>query len=124
MATGTGGAEARKSIYRTALILTGLTTLEFIIAGTKHLLADALGLSSEAIRLMVLVMFVVLTLFKAFYIVAEFMHLKHEVKRLAFTIVVPFLFVIWLIIGLVVDGGHWGRQSTWVPGTAVEQLVG
>lgn len=105
------GAEARKSIIRTAWILTGLTAFEFLIAFTKQYYAEWFGLSEAAADMIVLVTFVVLTLFKAFYIVAEFMHLKHEVKRLAFTIVVPFLFVIWLIIGLIVEGSTWDTKS-------------
>ncbi|RMG75000.1 MAG: hypothetical protein D6722_01665 [Bacteroidetes bacterium] len=116
------GASARKSIYRTALILTALTALEFTIAGLKHHLSSTLGLSEGAAGLMVLVTFVVLTIFKAFYIVAEFMHLKHEVKVLAFTIVLPFLFILWLIIGLVVDGDYWGEQTALQNGFEVEQV--
>lgn len=117
------GASARKSIYRTALILTALTALEFTIAGLKHHLSATLGFSEAAADMMVLVTFVVLTIFKAFYIVAEFMHLKHEVKVLAVTIILPFLFVLWLIIGLVVDGDHWGEQTSQRDGLEVEQVM-
>lgn len=110
MATA-NGVEARKSIIRTAWILTGLTAFEFLIAFTKAFYAEWFGLSDRASYLIVLVTFLVLTLLKAFYIVAEFMHLKHEVKRLAFTIVVPFLFIIWLIIGLIVEGNTWDNKN-------------
>ena len=106
------GAEARKSIIRTALILTGLTAFEFVIAFTKTYYPDWFGISPAASQTIVVVTFIVLTLFKAFYIVAEFMHLKHEVKRLAFTILVPFLFIVWLIIGLTVEGDYWGKLSS------------
>ena len=106
------GAEARKSIIRTALILTVLTSVEFVIAFTKHLYPDWFGISEAASQTIVVVTFVILTLFKAFYIVAEFMHLRHEVKRLAVTILVPFLFIVWLIIGLTVEGDYWGKLSS------------
>lgn len=49
--------------------------------------------------------FIGLTLVKAFYIVAEFMHLKHEVKTLIWSIMIPTIFVIWLVIALLVEGG-------------------
>ena len=48
--------------------------------------------------------FVALTLVKAFYIVAEFMHLKGEVKTLIWSILIPTIFVIWLIIALLAEG--------------------
>jgi cytochrome c oxidase subunit IV len=105
------GLEARKSIYRTALILTVLTVFEFILAGIKGFFPDWFGISLSTAKTLVLVTFVVLTIFKAFYIVAEFMHLRHEVKRLALTILIPFVFIIWLIIGLILEGGYWGKMD-------------
>ncbi len=106
------GLEARKSIIRTFWILFGLTAFEFLIAFTKHLYTGWFGISESTAQAIVVVTFIVLTLFKAFYIVAEFMHLKHEVKRMAFTIMLPFLFIIWLIIGLISEGDYWGKQSS------------
>jgi len=105
------GAAQRKSIIRTALILSGLTALEFVIAFTKKFYPDWFGISADTSQTIVVVTFIVLTIFKAFYIVAEFMHLGHEVRRLALTILIPFLFVIWLIIGLISEGSYWGKQK-------------
>ncbi|WKN44385.1 cytochrome C oxidase subunit IV family protein [Tunicatimonas pelagia] len=48
--------------------------------------------------------FIALTLVKAFYIVAEFMHLKGEVKTLIWSIVIPTIFVVWLVIALLAEG--------------------
>lgn len=112
MATASdGGAAQRKSIIRTALILSGLTAFEFLIAFTKAYYPDWFGISADTAQTLVVVTFVVLTLFKAFYIVAEFMHLGHELKVMALTIIIPFLFVIWLIIGMIMEGGYWGKQN-------------
>ena len=49
--------------------------------------------------------FVGMTLVKAFYIVGEFMHLKHEVKSLIWAISLPVLFIVWLLIALMTEGG-------------------
>ncbi len=98
----------KKAIWRTFFILLGLTVLEFIIAGTKGFYASLFGLKDETVSTMVLALFIILTIFKAFYIVAEFMHLKHEVKRLIWIILVPFIFIVWLIIGLLWEGNYWG----------------
>jgi len=49
-------------------------------------------------------LFILLTIFKAFYIVAEFMHLKHEIKNLIMTILMPLLLFIWFIIAFLADG--------------------
>jgi len=92
-------AAAKKAIFRTAVILTVLTATEFVIA-------FVMGDGTFKVAL-----FLILTVFKAFYIVSEFMHLGHEIRRLIMTIMLPFLFIIWLIIGLTVDGTHWGANS-------------
>jgi cytochrome c oxidase subunit IV len=49
--------------------------------------------------------FVGLTFVKAFYIISEFMHLKHETKVLIWSIALPMIFVVWLIIALIYEGG-------------------
>jgi len=47
-----------------------------------------------------------MTIVKAFYIVGEFMHLKHEVKSLIWAILIPTVFVVWLLVALIYEGGH------------------
>jgi caa(3)-type oxidase subunit IV len=76
------GAEQRKVIWRTFWILLVLTALEFLIAFTLHA-----GTLKTAI-------FVGMTIVKAFYIVGEFMHLKHEVKSLIWAALLPCIFVV------------------------------
>ncbi|MEM6631181.1 MAG: cytochrome C oxidase subunit IV family protein [Bacteroidota bacterium] len=106
--TADGGSSARKAIWRTFWILAGLTTLEFVIAGTKGFYPDWFGITMATVRTGVLYTFIILTIAKAFFIVAEFMHLKHEVKRLVWIILIPFIFIGWLLIGLILEGGFWG----------------
>jgi cytochrome c oxidase subunit IV len=81
-----------KEIWRTFWILAGITTLEFVVAFTM-----AHGLLRVAI-------FVGMTLIKAFYIVSEFMHLKTEVKTLIWSIVIPLVFIVWLVVALLMEG--------------------
>lgn len=87
------GAAQRKAIWRTFWILLVITGFEFLIAFTLHA-----GPLKTAI-------FVGMTIVKAFYIVGEFMHLKHEVKSLIWTILIPCIFVVWLLIALLYEGG-------------------
>lgn len=82
-----------KAIWRTFYILAAITALEFLIAFTMpH------GTLKIAI-------FVGMTIVKAFYIVGEFMHLKHEVKTLIWSILLPCIFVVWLLLALLMEGG-------------------
>ena len=77
----------------------------------------------SSLRLAVKGAIVILMMVKAFYIVAYFMHLKHEIKNLIMTIVVPLALFIWFIIAFLYDGNsfknlrntydpHFKEQST------------
>jgi cytochrome c oxidase subunit IV len=88
----------RKTIWNTFYILLAITAFEFVIAFAK----GPMGLG----KWLVITIFVTLTLVKAFYIVAEFMHLKYEVKGLIMSIVIPIVFIIWLIVALLTEGAH------------------
>jgi len=82
-----------QKIWKVAGILAIVTAIEFVMAFTLPR------------GTMLTILFVLLTVVKAFYIVAEFMHLKHEVKTLIYSVVIPMIFVVWLLIALLVEGG-------------------
>ncbi len=84
--------EKIQRIWKTALLLGIVTFLEFVIAFT---------MGNSVLRTSI---FVGLTLVKAFYIVSEFMHLKYEVKVLIWSILLPTMFVVWLLITLLIEG--------------------
>ena len=84
-------AKIRK-IWMTALFLGVITSIEFVFAFT---------MAAGPLRTFI---FVALTLVKAFYIVSEFMHLKYEVKVLIWSILIPTVFIIWLLLALLIEG--------------------
>jgi cytochrome c oxidase subunit 4 len=83
-----------------------------------------MGMPLESgLRLAVKGTIIILMLAKAFYIVAYFMHLGHELKNLIMTIVVPLALFVWFIIAFLYDGNsfrhlrntydpHYKEQST------------
>ena len=85
-------------IWKTFFILCAITAVEFAFA----FMMDA-GTTRNYI-------FVVLTIFKAFYIVGEFMHLKHETKGLIWAVLVPTVLLVWLLIALLVEGTFYGES--------------
>ncbi|RYC67775.1 MULTISPECIES: cytochrome C oxidase subunit IV family protein [Spirosoma] len=94
---GHGGTEIQPAntgvIWRTFWILAAITAVEFTLAFLMH----AGGFRTS--------LFIIMTLVKAFYIVGEFMHLRHEVKSLIWAIVVPVIFIVWLLAALLTEGG-------------------
>ena len=87
-------------IWKVFFILLAITCVEFIIA----LWLVPKGIIAGNVANPV---YIVLTLFKAFYIVAYFMHLKFEKMGLILAIIVPILFIIGLILVLTNESHHW-----------------
>lgn len=48
-----------------------------------------------------------LSLYKAYFIIYEFMHMKYEVKSLAMTVLLPTALLIWAIIAFFQEGNSW-----------------
>jgi len=51
--------------------------------------------------------FLLLTLMKAGYIVAIFMHLGDELRNFLITVLIPLTLFVWFIIAFLADGGFW-----------------
>ncbi|MDB5003816.1 MAG: caa(3)-type oxidase, partial [Mucilaginibacter sp.] len=85
----------RRKIWNVFFVLLGITSIEFLIAlylVPHHVWGMTYSVANP--------IYIVLTLFKAFYIVAYFMHLKFEKMGLVLAIIVPILFIIGLILVL------------------------
>ncbi|HLY71559.1 MAG TPA: cytochrome C oxidase subunit IV family protein [Puia sp.] len=89
-----------KIIWRTFWILSIITVVELALAILyyktdflpKHFLNG---------------IFVIGTLAKAFFIIAEFMHLGHEIKNLVLSLAMPALLFVWFIIAFLWDGNSY-----------------
>lgn len=84
--------EKIRHIWKVFWILLGVTAAEFIIAFTVN--AGTLKTTT----------FILLTIVKAAYIVGEFMHLKYEVKVLYWSILIPLVFIIWMLVAFLYEG--------------------
>jgi cytochrome c oxidase subunit IV len=86
--------EKIKKLWTVAGILGIVTVLEFAVAfGVPH--------EYQTLRVWI---FIGMTIIKAGYIVGEFMHLRHEAKVLIWSILIPMVFVIWMLVAFVYEG--------------------
>jgi cytochrome c oxidase subunit IV len=81
-----------KKLWTVAGYLGIITAIEFIIA----FVMDAGHLKTA--------IFVGLTIVKAGYIVGEFMHLRYEVKVLFWSILIPMIFIAWMLVAFLYEG--------------------
>jgi len=83
-----------KKLWTVAGILGIITLIEFGVAfGVPHEMKD--------LRVWT---FILMTIVKAAYIVGEFMHLKYEAKVLIWSIIIPMVFVVWMLVAFVYEG--------------------
>jgi cytochrome c oxidase subunit IV len=100
--------EEGKKVVLKGLILLGIVTLiEVFIAllGKGYLIKD--------FHLPTLIMYpamIGLSLYKAYFIVYEFMHMRYEIKGLAMTVLLPTLLLVWAIIAFLQEGSVWGGR--------------
>ncbi len=90
-----------KEIWKVTGILSALTIIELILGFWM------MGISSSGMVMTIKGTIVILMIAKAFYIVAYFMHLKHELKNLIMTIVVPLALFIWFITAFLYEGNSY-----------------
>ena len=88
-----------KRIWQVFGILLFLTAMEFLVAlgFVHHWQIVQKGIALNAF-------YIVLTLIKAYYIVAYFMHLKFEKKGFIVCCSIVFLFIIYFIVLMLIEG--------------------
>ena len=93
----------RKEIYRVTIILSVLTVVELALGYTLYYVTNTVTVH------FIKGVIVILMLAKAFYIVGYFMHLKHELRNMIMTIVVPLMLFIWFILAFLADGNSFNN---------------
>ncbi|MBL7754506.1 MAG: cytochrome C oxidase subunit IV family protein [Chitinophagaceae bacterium] len=86
-------------IWKVTGILTVITIVEIVLGLYGH----NMGMPKVLIN----TFFIVLTMFKAAYIVKVFMHLGDELKNMILTILIPLTLFIWFILAFLWDGSFW-----------------
>ncbi|HEV8079490.1 MAG TPA: cytochrome C oxidase subunit IV family protein [Chitinophagaceae bacterium] len=95
-----------KRIWKTFWILLVITIIELGIGLSIYTIHKGDN-PNETLVLMFKGLVCILTLAKAFYIVAVFMHLGDEIRNMIMTIIVPLLLFVWFIIAFLMDGNAW-----------------
>src|SRR4051812_39391769 len=89
---------AVKEIWRVTIILSVLTIIELALG------LWMMNMPVSTLHYFIKGAIIILMLAKAFYIVGYFMHLRHELRNMIMTIVVPLLLFVWFILAFLGDG--------------------
>lgn len=99
--------ESKKRVVYGLGLLAAVTLLEVFISllGKGHIIP---GVEKYHVILYIAGFIIaVLSLYKAYFIIYEFMHMKYEVKSLAMSVLLPTALLIWAIIAFFQEGNSW-----------------
>ena len=94
-----------KEIWKITIYLSVLTLIELALGFSMMTMGDGLG------KHLIKGVIVVLMLWKAFYIVGYFMHLRHELRNMILTVVVPLFLFVWFIVAFLFDGNSFKNDK-------------
>lgn len=94
-----GSKKQISRIMKVTVLLTIITIVEVALG----LVGTHLGVPHAVTA----TLFLLMTIFKAAYIVKVFMHLGDEVRGMIITVLIPLTLFIWFIIAFLADGGFW-----------------
>lgn len=102
--------DAIKAVYKGMVLLAIVTLVEVIFSlfGKGHIIAGMENITWVAYVVGFII--IALSLYKAYFIVFEFMHMKHEAKGLAMTVLLPTLLLVWAVIAFFQEGSVWGDR--------------
>ena len=103
--------KSKKVALKTILVLAVITVVEVLIALTgKGYIIEGMEWNMYIMGLIM----ICLSLYKAYLIVGEFMHLGHEVRAMGMSVVLPMFLLVWAIIAFMQEGGAWKDRREYV----------
>jgi cytochrome c oxidase subunit IV len=95
---------AKKIALKTIIILAVVTVVEVLIALTgKGYIIEGY----HAPKVVMNTLMISMSLYKAYLIVFEFMHMKYEARGLKLSVILPVCLLIWAVIAFLYEGNAW-----------------
>ncbi|MEP7267922.1 MAG: cytochrome C oxidase subunit IV family protein [Saprospiraceae bacterium] len=103
--------ESKKVVFKGLRLLAIITLLEVFIAliGNGHVINGF-----HLPKIIMYPMMICLSLYKAYFIIYEFMHMRYEVKGLAMAVLLPMTLLIWAMIAFFSEGNKWFNYRDYV----------
>lgn len=104
MANHTDVASARREVWKVTAYLSVITLVEL---GLGYFMFKMNWPDGSFLKTFTKIVILLLMLWKAYYIIAYFMHLKYENKATIDVVVIPCLLFVWFIIAFLWDGNSY-----------------
>ena len=102
--------ESKKAVFKGLILLGVVTLIEvfFSLLGKGYVIP---GLEDYTwLAYLIGLILIALSLYKAYFIIYEFMHMRYEVRGLAMTVLLPTALLIWAVIAFFQEGNSWKER--------------
>lgn len=111
--------ESKTIATKTIIVLGVITIVEVLFA----LLGKGYLIDGFHIHLGIVgIVMIMLSAYKAYLIVYEFMHMKYEVPSLVKTVLLPTLLLIWALIAFMWEGNDWQKRRAHIESKNSEEV--
>lgn len=102
--------ESIKGVYYGLVLLAVITLVEVGVSlfGKGHIWEGAKG--NNFVLYAAGLIIIALSVYKAYFIIYEFMHMGYEVRGLAMSVLLPVLLLVWGVIAFMQEGNSWGER--------------
>ena len=121
--------ESKGIAWRTIVILAIITVVEVAIAlaGKGYLISGWVPYEASVGgfpigRAIMYLLMISMSLYKAYLVVFEFMHMKYEVKDLMRSVLLPTVLLVWAIIAFFMEGSYWRTSRAHIDDSNIEQV--
>jgi cytochrome c oxidase subunit IV len=113
--------ESKKVVFKGLILLGVITLIEVFIA----LLGKGYIISGFHLPWYIMYLAMIgLSLYKAYFIIYEFMHMRYEVPGLVRSVLLPTVLLVWAIIAFFSEGAYWGERRGQILDFDAEQVEG
>lgn len=114
--------EAKKVVYKGLVILAVVTLVEvfFSLLAKGHIIHDLKYI--DWLHYLIGFLLISLSLYKAYYIIYEFMHMRYEVRGLALSVLLPTVLLIWAVIAFFQEGNSWKSRREQIKEKNTEEV--
>lgn len=114
--------EAKKVVYKGLVLLAAVTLVEvfFSLLAKGHVIHDLKYITW--LHYLIGLLLIGLSLYKAYFIIYEFMHMRYEVKGLAMSVLLPTVLLIWAVIAFFQEGNSWKSRRQQIQEKNMEEV--
>lgn len=114
--------DAKKAVWKGLGLLAAVTLIEVFLSLAKATdWAKGYGWAFTGLAILI----IALSVYKAYFIIYEFMHMSYEVKGLAMTVLLPMVLLVWAVVAFFYEGDAWkGNRETVEKRNRIEAPIG